>query len=511
MTTTAVQLITKNTAWFTFGSIGQKLFSFLYFTIIAMVFGIEGTARYFFALSFTALFAMFADCGISPVLTREVAKDRTRGIGLFRTAIVCKIFAIVGTLIVIAVITIVAGYSAATQQTLAIAAAALAIDAIHMACYAVLRGIQRVHYEAIGIIVSQIIVTAVGIAILITRAGLRFGGGSNDTLLTIREPINVVWILFPFILASVTNLVIASYGLMREGILRELRVVAAGSWRWLVRTAAPFAATSILARIYTYSDTFILSLLATGTAIGYYSTPFKIAFAFQFFPLAFMGALYPAMSAAAVGNRARVTLMFTEAVRVLLIIALPIAFGIGILADRILVTVYGVAFLPSAVPLALLAAAIPFTFVNFPAGYLLNACDRQIVNTKLIAIVTATNITLNLIFIPQFGAVGAAISALVATILLSILNFGAVHRVARYEFHVIFHAFLRIFVACLAMSAVILFVRSWPLGVTIAFGAATYIAIAFIARAIKLDDLRLLASAFRRRTPSVAALDVTAD
>ncbi|MBI4450142.1 oligosaccharide flippase family protein, partial [Candidatus Uhrbacteria bacterium] len=97
MTSATTQRIVRNTAWFTFGSIGQKVFSFLYFTVIAMALGVGATGRYFAALAFTALFAMAADWGIAPVLTREVAKDRARGLALFRAAIRCKVVTMLAT------------------------------------------------------------------------------------------------------------------------------------------------------------------------------------------------------------------------------------------------------------------------------------------------------------------------------------------------------------------------------------------------------------------------------
>ena len=103
MISAATQRIVRNTAWFTFGSIGQKVFSFLYFTIIAMALGVDSTGRYFLALTFTALFATGADWGMSPVITREIAKNRDRGLTLFRAAIRCKGVTILCTATIIAV------------------------------------------------------------------------------------------------------------------------------------------------------------------------------------------------------------------------------------------------------------------------------------------------------------------------------------------------------------------------------------------------------------------------
>lgn len=497
MMSATAQRIARNTAWFTMGSIGQKLLSLLYFTVVAMAVGAAGTGRYFFALAFTALFAMAADWGISPVITREIAKDRARGLALLRAALRCKVVAIVVTALAVTVVAAVAGYPADVRRAVAVATAALAIDALHVILYAVLRGLQRVHYEAIGTVVNQAIVTALGLGVLITFAGLHRG---SDTLFVAERPMDTAWLLAPFVVAAVVNLGIALYGLVREGVFRELRNTARGSWRWLLAAATPFAFTAILARVYTYSDTFLLSRLSTDAEVGYYSVPFKIAFAFQFIPLALVGALYPAMSETAARDRTRLGVTFTEAVRSLLLVALPIAFGIGLLANRIVATVYGPAFLPSVAPLMVLAAAIPLTFVNFPAGYLLNAVDRQATNTVLVAVATAANIALNVVLIPVWGATGAAISALAATALLTIMNLVAVRRAVAYESHALMDALLRTFTACLAMSAVVLLTQSLPLIVPSVLGAITYGAIAFAIGAVRRSDLAVLTGILHRRS-----------
>ncbi|MBI4449600.1 polysaccharide biosynthesis C-terminal domain-containing protein, partial [Candidatus Uhrbacteria bacterium] len=402
------------------------------------------------------------------------------------------------TALLIAIVSVAAGYPLEMRRAIAIATLALLIDSLHVVLYAMLRGLQRVHYEAIGTIANQLTVTLTGIIFLVIVAGLRFG---DETWLIATRGIDTAWLLAPFVIASIVSLGIACYGCMREGIFHDLRTTVRGSWRSLIQMATPFAFTATLARLYTYSDTFLLSLLASEVVVGYYSTPFKIAFAFQFIPLALVGALYPAMSEAAVRDRARLAETFTEGVRVLLLIALPIACGIGVLADRILVEVYGVSFLPSAVPLAILAAAIPFTFANFPAGYLLNAIDRQATNTRLIAIATACSIALNLVLIPKAAAVGAAIAALAATALLTVMNFVVVHRAIAYHVRALARPLLRILFACLAMSSVLIVASELPLGALIALGAATWVTVALLVGAAQPTDLALARSVFRRRTP----------
>src|SRR3989338_7496412 len=57
--------IAKNTALMTGASIGQRLIYFAYFTFVARMIGVEGTGKYFLALSFTTLFVIFVDLGVT--------------------------------------------------------------------------------------------------------------------------------------------------------------------------------------------------------------------------------------------------------------------------------------------------------------------------------------------------------------------------------------------------------------------------------------------------------------
>ncbi|MFH1430037.1 MAG: flippase [Candidatus Uhrbacteria bacterium] len=489
--------IARNTAWFTVGSILQKMISFAYFTVIAMVFGVEGTGRYFFALAFTALFAVAVDWGVSPVITREVAKDRVRGVSYVLTSALMKCVLAVAVALCMAVIVRAIGYDASTQSMIALAVGVMLIDTVHLSAYAILRGIQRVKYEAIGLVVTQFTLAASGIGILVLRAGLHT---QPDTipLLAVTTAIKPIWLLVPYVAASSVNLLVAVFGCLRERVFDGARqTISRASLTFVVRTSTPFAISSCLARLYTYSDTFLLSILATGLAVGYYSTPFKIAFAFQFIPLAFMGALYPAMSAIAVLDVERLRVIFVQALRVLWVVALPLAFGIGVLAREIILMVYGEAFLPSAMPLILLMAAIPFIYANFPAGNLLNACDRQLVNTKLLAIATTVNVIANILLIPPLGAVGAALSALIASLTLFTANCVAVRRIVHYRIHALVDPFIRVLVAALCMSAIVIALHELTLFIRIGVGVVVYAVALLLVQAVRRSDLVQLRSFFR--------------
>ncbi|MCX6800130.1 MAG: oligosaccharide flippase family protein, partial [Candidatus Falkowbacteria bacterium] len=73
-----VHQIAKNTSYFTLALILQKVLSFTYFAIIARALGPEDLGKYYFAISFTSIFAIFIDFGLSNTQTREIAKNNSK-------------------------------------------------------------------------------------------------------------------------------------------------------------------------------------------------------------------------------------------------------------------------------------------------------------------------------------------------------------------------------------------------------------------------------------------------
>src|SRR5438874_2892996 len=74
--------IARGTLRLLFGQLASRLVEFALYLLLARRLGVEGFGFYMYALSFTLLFSVLADCGVSTVLTREVARapQRTRAL-----------------------------------------------------------------------------------------------------------------------------------------------------------------------------------------------------------------------------------------------------------------------------------------------------------------------------------------------------------------------------------------------------------------------------------------------
>ena len=173
----------------------------------------------------------------------------------------------------------------------------------------------------------------------------------------------------------------------------------------MAKIAVPFALTAIFTRLYAFADSILLSKLAGDEAVGWYSIPYKITFAFQFLPLALGASLFPRFSEYFVSDKQKLARSFEQGMKYLMLIVFPIAIGIGVLAHDIVITLYKEQFINSVLPLQILMVSLVFLFLSGPVSTLLNACDRQVTQTGIIGFVAITNITLNIFLIPRFGVV----------------------------------------------------------------------------------------------------------
>jgi len=79
------------------------------------------------------------------------------------------------------------------------------------------------------------------------------------------------------------------------------------------------------------------------------------------------------------------------------------------LANKIILLIYGVEYIPSIIALQILIWTIVFMFINGLYGNLFASIDRQITVTRVTGIGVIVNIGLSFIIIPKFSYIGQAL------------------------------------------------------------------------------------------------------
>lgn len=466
--------VAKNTAYMTLASIGQKILSFLYFTFIARMVGAEDTGKYFLALSFTTIFAVITDFGLSPSLNREVARKPEEASRHLSSVLGVKILFIVGTYIAMMAVAQLLSYSDEMLLLIALSGITMIFDSIHLSFYAVLRGMHQLKYEARAIVMSQFTTLCIGTAALL-----------------LGQPL--VWLIIAFIISSFLNVLYAWYMLRHRAHVR----IAVRFEKTLVKSmlvvAFPFALAGIFARVYSFSDSVFLSKLANTKAVGWYSVPNKIAFAFQFIPLALSAALFPRMSEAFVCDREHLAYLFERAMKYLIVVAMPLAIFLGVLSPEIILTIYTTEYAPAIVPMQILLASLIFAFIDFPVGSLLNSCNHQATQTTAMGVAMVVNVAANIALIPSYGVVGAAIAALLGNVALFVVGYLFVPRIA-----IVHHRKLLGWVVGVGLLAGVIGVLMWfskaviPWYLTLLIGGVLYCGGLFATRLVKTEEIRYL-------------------
>lgn len=462
----------------------QKVLSFVYFAYISKSVGSEEIGRYLFALSLTTIFGILIDVGLSPVLTRETAKDRAQTPQLLNSAISVKIItSIIAYLAVIATVTII-GAPELTRQLVMVSGIIMILDSFTLSFYAVLRGHQILKYEAIGTIVNKIVVMSIGIV------ALKMGYG--------------VMVLVVAILFGSSFNFFYSLGLLIK------RVTWRPSLGWhrpvlrrIVMIALPFALASVFTTVFGYVDTVLLNIMSGdrgNSYVGWYGTAYKLTYAFQFIPIAVSAAVFPAMSSYFVSSRELLARTFERAIYYLMVIVMPIAFGVFAIADSLILGVWGEAFEASIRPLQILIFSLVFIFLNFPVGALLNAANRQMRNTMNIGLAMTVNVIANLILIPQLNFIGTSVASLISTVVLWAAGMWVVGQIIDFDRAFILKTAARTVGAAIVMTAIIFALKpELHFTLLIPLGIVTYFAALIAFRGFGRSEFRKIYSAVMKK------------
>lgn len=400
--------VRKNTIYLTGASIIQKAFSFVYFLVLAHFYGASSIGQYTYAIALTTIFAIVVDGGLTPVLIRSVAQDARGALARMKQVLLIKIFLLLVTSIGIASTILILDQAFEVRWLIVAAALVMVLDSVNLTLYGTLRGFHNVAYESAGLIIAQIISFGIGLfaafqhhSIIVPILGLGLG--------------------------SLTHLCVALYGLRRSRAKAAGEgQVTLGAPHTMVREAVPFALAGIFARGYSFLDTIILGSISF-TASGLYSVPNKLTYAFQFIPLALSASLYPAFSKTLSTDKAEAAERWHMSQRYLLVVVFFIVSSVIALSSKLL-GFYGDEFTVAETTLIILSISLIFSFVSFPVGALLNAAGLQRLQTTAMGFTLAVNAALNFLLIPQFGPVGAALSAVAGNCMLFGLGSWFAHR-----------------------------------------------------------------------------------
>ena len=270
----------------------------------------------------------------------------------------------------------------------------------------------------------------------------------------------------------------------------------------MVGTSYPLMLNNFLRTILFRIDVLLLKPLRGDAEVGWYTTAYKFVDGLNIIPSFFTLPLFPLFARYAEDARDSLQEAFLLALKVLIIISVPISIGTMLIADKIILLFFGEAFAPSILVLQILIWFLPFSYINSVTHYVLIAVNQQRFLTGAFILGATFNTVANLIVIPIYGLAGAAAVTIVSEIVLMAPFFYATHR------HVggvpLAGLFWRPLLAGVFMGLAVWSLREAHLLLLIGMAGVTYWPVVLALRPFTARESKVLKSALQRRRPAEA-------
>ena len=241
-----------------------------------------------------------------------------------------------------------------------------------------------------------------------------------------------------------------------------------------VLRAAGFLIISRLFRALIFSfDVLLLGFLLTQHEVGLYTAPYRIVFLLLAISVAIYTAYLPAYTRAAALNDSQLSGLVNRSMEMAAAVGIPLTVGGMILAEPLLVLLFGPAYSDGAGAFRWLLLSVALIFLYGGARNVLIVLGLTRTDLALVAGAAVVNVALNLLFIPRYGIEGAAlVTALSEALILA----GVFWVVRRHGVHVQPSRLARPLLAAVIMAAVLLYAApELPLGLKLTLGCASYL------------------------------------
>jgi O-antigen/teichoic acid export membrane protein len=354
-----------------------------------------------------------AEWGLGTLLTREVARERDDTADVarrFRQTLSLRL-GLAGLMalpvaVFVAVYLAFFGLSEAGAWAVAILTLSLVPSAVSGSVTAVLYAYERMSLPAVIGIGTAVLNVALGLLFVLTGWGVV--GLALAALLSTVATAVVFWAILRRNYPEVAS------ARPEQGLSRSTAMA-------LLSDGWPLMLNALLVGLFFRVDQFIIKPVAGGLAVEQYNAAYSYLNFLLIITPAVTLALFPRMARHAVSDRRRLAYEYELALRVMLILSVPLVALTFWFAPLLVSIVTGgkEGYLPdSAVALRILIFFLPLSFVNGVTQYVLIALDRQRLITGVFAATVAFNLAVNLVLVPLMGIYGAAITTVLSEVVL---------------------------------------------------------------------------------------------
>jgi O-antigen/teichoic acid export membrane protein len=358
--------------------------------------GPEEYGRYAWAVAFAELLKLFVDLGTHQLLVREVAARPARLLGQLRATLKLKAVVALVVLALVFLIGWAAGYRADMRPIVGLALVAMVLNSYAELWQAVFRGLERMSLAAAARFVHAVFRVGVGVVVVVAGGGVR-------GLITV------------YLLSALVHFVL-SWALSRGPLRQEMVWAEPPRLSALLREAAPLSLVVVFVTLYSSLGRLLVGFMRSDVEVGWYDAAFKLVGNLGVVASVVSQVALPVMSRSWGKAPAAFGEVVEKSFKFLVSFALPLGVGGSLLGTPLVLFFYGRECEPAGGALAILAWVVSAIFMSSVFYHLLIATRRQRLLAYLTGVGALANLVLNLVAIPLWGFMGAAVSALITEV-----------------------------------------------------------------------------------------------
>ncbi len=395
-----LQRLLSNTILAFIASAIAKVSGSILFIFVGRLIGPEEAGIFNLGVTYYTILLALSTLGLHELLIREVSPRRDQGSHYLINYTLIRLMssaALYAGLLLFLQLNL--PYSEEAKSVLRIMSLAIFPDAIFSLCQALFISHERQTTPTVAALVNATIRLGLGMYLLQNGAGA----------------VTVAWVM-P--ISSALSLLVFPSAIL--GLARRVpqSVPPRISYRFGLQQlgmTSGFILLELFQTLNYQADTFIISFLLTEADIGYYGASQTVLAGVLMIPVAIRMALYPLMARFGSEDEDKLHHLYHKASQYTLMVGLPIAAGVTVLAAPIILLLFGSDFAPAIPALQISVWSIVFALITVPNARLMLVYGRQTPASWLRGVGTVASVGLNLLLIPRLGINGAAIARVLAT------------------------------------------------------------------------------------------------
>lgn len=362
---------------------------------VARYLGPEQFGLLSFATAFTGLFGTVAALGLQSIVVRDIVRNpHAAKVTLGTAAMLQFIGGLISYLLILAAIAYIRPADALARAIVAILGSMMLIKASDIGLYWFESQVQSKYVVWVQ--------NGTFLFFAVIKVALILDGST----------------LIAFVWAMLAEAVIVAFGLLvvmnRLGLILSTLSFTMARATTLLKDSWPLILAGLAVTVYMKIDQIMLAQMIGDHDVGIYSAATRISEVWYFIPMTIVASVFPAILEAKKRSEQQYYARLQKLYDLMVVLSVAVAFPMTFLATPVVNFLFGKAYIEAGPVLAIHIWASVFVFLGVASERWFLVENRQMLSLQRTVLGAVANVILNLLLIPKFHAVGAAIATVIS-------------------------------------------------------------------------------------------------